>query len=75
MRTNSLSCLSTIVIGVLLVVGAVEGISTLSIKGTKFYNAQGGQVFFKGHITLLSKLAELMSYRRCIPAQSIRSLC
>ena len=26
----------------------VEAISTLSIKGAKFFNAQGQQVFFKG---------------------------
>jgi hypothetical protein len=31
------------------VVSVTGAISTLSIKGTKFFNAEGEQVFFKGN--------------------------
>ena len=32
------------------IVSVTGAISTLSIKGTKFFNAEGQQIFFKGHI-------------------------
>lgn len=34
--------------GFLLTLSSVEAISELSIIGSKFFNAQGEQVFFKG---------------------------
>jgi hypothetical protein len=48
MWSLSVTWLSRILVALLLVIGAAESISVLSIKGTKFYNAQGQQVFFKG---------------------------
>jgi hypothetical protein len=41
---------------VFLAAASVEAISQISIKGSKFFNAEGQQVFFKGIIRLSSIL-------------------
>jgi len=42
------------IVTLLFAVSSVEAISVLSIKGSKFFNAEGEQVFFKGKIYSVS---------------------
>jgi len=52
---------------------AVNAISPLTIKGTKFYDANGTQVFFKGKKSRHGKQGVLIK-RRCVSKESDRSI-
>jgi 1,3-beta-glucanosyltransferase GAS1 len=43
---------------------SVEAISPLSIKGNKFFNAEGQQVFFKGIFIIIPLLIVGVAYQR-----------